>query len=101
MQSFRISQNAPQDWEFPTMLRAPSRECASVILNLSANQQSTIKISSKCELTYMSKRFEVDFIRSIIGLETKRMPNDEVVLSLNDRAYPAAAKLCAFRTDKQ
>src|SRR6266545_3723382 len=37
MQSFRISHRAPQDWEFSSMIRTPSLECASDVLNLSAN----------------------------------------------------------------
>src|SRR6266540_4138125 len=51
MQSFRISHRAPQDWEFSSMIRTPSLECASDVLNLSANHvgttdPSTFKIDS-------------------------------------------------------
>src|SRR6266498_5804904 len=37
MQGFRIIHRAPQHWEFSSMIRTPSPECASDILNLSAN----------------------------------------------------------------
>src|SRR6266545_2518238 len=105
MQSFRISHRAPQDWEFSSMIRTPSLECASDVLNLSANHDHFSKYAESVSVrSGMPKINRIELAEYKMPLPPTKAEQTAIATILSDMDAEIAAleaKLGKARQIKQ